>query len=480
MSVPSASPQQHASSSRHQARAWILIYLAALFFLGTADQVFAVRVFSVNIRWAQFLLLAGAVACLPFAWQGWRAGREEVMRSQPLLLAWGVFFAAYGASALVAPDPLRSLVKLAWGGFNVVGAALVCLLAARDKTLLRDAFLIAAVLVAAVIWIDAVALYWVGAEAPALGLAQQSYRFEGEHMLRPHAFYYEPSYAGAWLAFGLPVVVLATWQRPLWMRLLLPAVVLGAIVLTSSRTGILSALMALGVAGLYALVRRRGDLLKAVVATGVMAALLLTVFFMSSQAAVYGRFIAGPLGPQALVARLLPDEPVAAAPVQRPPQKTPAAPAPAPAPAPAKKPDWKQTSEGQRLANVATALKTWWQRPLLGWGVATEGSEDKLLSPATLNTWLELLVEAGLLGLLTFVGAVAIALRMAARHADATTLALLGGAWAAHFLINLNLTQTYPRLDYWLLFFLTIRLALPDTTAAVDETAPQPSTARAA
>lgn len=474
MSNGTAATHSHAPTSL-SARPWAFVYLTALLFFGTADQVFATRLFSVNLRWAQLLLLGGTLASLPFVWQGWRARRTEVMRSLPLLAAWVAFFVAYGVAATVSEAPARTLVKLAWGTFNVLGAATVCLLTARPAALLRDAFLTASVLVATVIWVDALALYWVGLEAPLLGLAQTSYVFEGQQVLRPHAFYYEPSYAGAWLAFGLPVVVLATWHRPRWMRLLLPAVVLGAIVLTSARTGIVSAAMAITLALLHGLMRRDRALLKRLAATVVVTALLLAAFFVPPRAAAYGRFISGPLGPKALIARLMPTS----SPDEPPPPQ-----APAPAPAredPPAEPlveriekalggPMPKTSEGNRLASYAHALKTWWQRPLLGWGVAASGPDDRLLPPVTINTWLEILVEAGLLGLLTFGGAIVLSVRTAVRHARATTLTLLGAAWLAHLLVNLNLTQTYPRLDYWLLFFLTIRLALPDVDeAAVPE-----------
>lgn len=456
------------------ARPWAFVYLTALIFFGTADQVFATRLFSVNLRWAQLLLLGGTLASLPFVWQGWRARRTEVMRSLPLLVAWVAFFVAYGVAATVSEAPGRTVVKLAWGAFNVLGAATVCLLTARPAALLRDAFLTASVLVAAVIWVDALVLYWVGLEAPLLGLAQTSYVFEGQQVLRPHAFYYEPSYAGAWLAFGLPVVVLATWHRPRWMRLLLPAVVLGAIVLTSARTGIVSAAMAIGIAALHGLMRRDRALLGNLAATLAVTAVLLAVFFAPPRAASYGRFISGPLGPKALMARLMP------APVPDEPPPSPQPPPPVEEDSPAEPlveriekalgGPMPKTSEGNRLASYAHALKTWWQRPLLGWGVAASGPDDRLLPPVTINTWLEILVEAGLLGLLTFGGAIVLSVRTAVRHARATTLSLLGAAWLAHLLVNLNLTQTYPRLDYWLLFFLTIRLALPDVNqAAVSE-----------
>ena len=105
----------------------------------------------------------------------------------------------------------------------------------------------------------------------------------------------------------------------------------------------------------------------------------------------------------------------------------------------------KGSSEGDRLANMRDSLKLWQQHPLLGNGVLPQSETDNRgLSQFSMETWLEIGLESGTLGFLAFLFAVGTNMRL---------------AWK-NFTVQFLLSQTFPRLDYWLIFFLSIRLLL--------------------
>jgi O-antigen ligase len=117
------------------------------------------------------------------------------------------------------------------------------------------------------------------------------------------------------------------------------------------------------------------------------------------------------------------------------------------------------SSEGGRLASILHSLQLWKQHFILGNGVSTLPGKEAGLGQLAENTWVELPVESGLLGLLAFLWALFRTLRQAFKlNKDVEAGILLGACLLAHFLVNLNFTATFPRLDYWILFFFCVHL----------------------
>jgi O-antigen ligase len=417
---------------------------ALLFFLGSADQVFATRVGGLNLRWGQALLLAGALAFAPSAWSAIRGAWTD---ARAVVLAWAAFFGLYALAVALSPAPKLSIVKLAWALFNMGGAALLFVAGTRHREALVRGLVGACATTAAVLWVDALALHWLGT-APLLGLAQDSYEHAGFLQRRPHAFFYEPSYAGASLAFALPTLLVATRSMPRALRLGAPALVTSAIVLTTARTGIVS--LGLGAVVAVVLAWRSGhrELVRRLVTIAALSTLALALFFApTARSRAYGGFLLGPMGPIGVLHRLLPATPTAAT-VD------------------------PGTSEGARASNFREGLARIAERPVLGWGAVGADKpgpgEARLLKPVATNTWVEVGVEAGLLGLLAFLHAIAVTIRSVLRRAAPEPRVLLLAAMAAHLVVNLNFTQTFPRLDYWLLFVAALRLAIPHAEGPPD------------
>ena len=122
----------------------------------------------------------------------------------------------------------------------------------------------------------------------------------------------------------------------------------------------------------------------------------------------------------------------------------------------------KGTSEGNRLSNIFECLTVWGDNLFLGNGVVTQDADtSRGLSQIAMNTWLEIGMESGVVGFVTFLFAVLATMREALlKNLNKTITGIILAGWIAHFAIHLNLTQTFPRLDYWLLFFLSVQLLL--------------------
>ena len=74
-------------------------------------------------------------------------------------------------------------------------------------------------------------------------------------------------------------------------------------------------------------------------------------------------------------------------------------------------------------------------------------------------TWSEIGLESGTLGVLAFLFAILSNMILAWKKGSGLDLKILVlTAWIVHFTVQFLLSQTFPRLDYWLLFFLSIRL----------------------
>jgi hypothetical protein len=420
-----------------------VVLFSLLFYLCSADQFFAFRVHGFNIRLGQFLLLACALLSLRGIFRNgpglsrrrdlWRAG-----------IPWIPFFAVYALAACLSPNPGQSFLKWGWALFNIGGALVVCLNPDRAPSL-RKGVALGALAVALTLWVQFLAIYLFGATVlwrfPAasqsitapwlggfpLGFAQNTQdTFGGVPILRPNAFYYEPSYAGCALAFAFPLVLAWGWRRKFSGSVLVPAVLWTAVLLTLSRAGILG--LSLGFLIIFSgvLLWREKQLFFSLLRPFLLGALVLGTALLSPSVQKYAGFLLGPLGPSAIASR-----------VGNP-----------------------QYSEGGRVADIRNGLNRWKEHPLLGAGAARASDPSTQgLGLVSENMWLEVGMESGLLGFLAFAFAILKTVWDAFRKSANPAISILVlSALAVHLLVDMNFTPTFPRLDYWILFFLSVSL----------------------
>jgi hypothetical protein len=438
VSIPSDSPKVE------KANPWAVLFFAVFFFLCCSDQFFATRVLGYNLRWGQLILLGLAIAAL-FSWfKGFRS-RTSIWRVQSLLFfCWIPFFLVYALAAFFSETPQATFLKWAWAIFNIGGAVFVCL-SSRWGPSFEKGFYYAAIALAGILWLQTLSFSWFGLipgpdsgcesfplHIPGLpwlplGYMQISLQFLGNTYYRPNAFYYEPSYAGAALSFALPLVMALSINRSGWKSAFSPALVLTAIIFCSSRTGMLAAAISLAYIVLHSLFQRRKEILFQVLQTLLLSFLMIAVFAIPSTGRNYCRFILGPLGVETAQRVVNP-----------------------------------QSSEGSRIANFADCISLWSRHLVLGNGVVRAKDEKRPgLKQISMNTWLEIGIESGVLGFSAFLFAILGAVFLSLKQGWKTWAALFAvSAWLAHFSVRFNFSQTFPRLDYWLFFFLSIRLLI--------------------
>ena len=121
-----------------------------------------------------------------------------------------------------------------------------------------------------------------------------------------------------------------------------------------------------------------------------------------------------------------------------------------------------QSSEGWRFANTTDALQSIKEHPFIGIGVPPLAANRGMngLGQTCQSMWLEILIESGFLGFFAFLFGLVKSLRDAiGKNHNLDQIILLSAAFLPHFLVSMNFTSTFPRLDYWILFFFAIRLA---------------------
>jgi hypothetical protein len=255
-------------------------------------------------------------------------------------------------------------------------------------------------------------------------------------MLRPNVFYYEPSYAGCALSFLFPLLLILEKKTGLfagWVS----ATGLTALLLIGSRAALLGCFITLVILFSGSFYYRLGGLRKRTLKVFVIATLMLLFFAAFQGGRRYLGFLAGPLGPRATYLK------IQGTPVER-----------------------QQFGEGNdgrsergRIGNMKLCLSLWKEHLWWGKGVELDPQKGGIKSLST-NTWLEIGMESGLFGVLAFLYALFRAIRTAlSSRPNLEVKVLLLSAWVTHFLVNLNLSQTFPRLDYWLLFYFSILLA---------------------
>ena len=416
---------------------------AAVFFLASADRLFQVRTYGVNVRFASFALLAGFVV-----WALTRA-RKSGADIRSLSIGWLPFIALYALAAATSDTSAPAMLKIAWFAFNfIVAYAAIALFDARD--VVRGYFL-AYLVIALIVTIDFMAGFTRGPDY-MIGYGQANDMVPGMLLFRPHAFYYEPSFAASSLALAWALAL--TRMRDAAPNVASALVIVGAIALLvmTSRTGWLYA----AVAGLAVLVfrvcvqrpRPRVSLTNALIAGAVGIALLFAIFGSADKREAAGGLF-DRLGFAQAFERVCPrvaeqfrlnvrclsgderrrflgeGQPF----------------------------DPDETTEGLRLVALRTTVDTIGQHPLLGVG-ASPGSDRFIASPVVANLWLELALEGGVLSLLAFVFGITFTMwRLRAfepRHRD---IMIVLGLW---LLIAWQFIQTFPRLDLWIAFWVVL------------------------
>jgi hypothetical protein len=424
---------------------WTTVFVAVLFFLCSADQFFTTRLFGFNFRWGQILLALWAIVTVLRRSQDRETLQEILTSFREFISTWGPFFAAYTLAAFLSPQPQATLIKAGWGLFNICLAFFLFSGVFKGPSL-EKGMKWGITAIALTIWAQAIFVFILhlfpnltygfpsiplplhlgGFEIP-LGYAQPDYSFGFDRMVRPNAFYYEPSYAGCALGFALPLLWATGNQDRPWQRVLFVALVWTAIILTTSRSGLLD----LGFAGMSVLAiaflgRDRGTT-SWIGRSFLAGALMLGLFALSPFADDYLGTFLGVKGPD-LITHL----------------------------------GQPQKSEGGRIASLKNGIKAFESHPFLGNGVARDDGTGRLV-PSTTNTWLEIAMESGVIGLLAFLYAISRSIkssREGVRSAKNFQFWVFVGL-TLHLFINLNLTQTFPRLDYWILFFFALRLLRP-------------------
>jgi O-antigen ligase len=240
---------------------------------------------------------------------------------------------------------------------------------------------------------------------------------------RPCAFYYEPNYAACALAFSLSLVLFQE-KGERWFSGWAPGLVTAAVVLTSSRGGILGCAFTLGALLLASFFKPLADKRIVILKTIFFSGLCLGLVLLSDGGRRYLGYLVGPLGPGTIkLNAVLP-----------------------------------HTSEGDRVISLNQGIQSLKEHPWLGQGYQPVAGIEGLVT-RTLNTWVEIGMESGLLGLMAFLFAVgSIAWRCLDFRENQAASVIACVAWTVQFGINYNLAPTFPRLDYWLLFFFSINL----------------------
>jgi hypothetical protein len=441
-----------ASAKVEKSNPWAVLFFALFFFLCCADFFFVTRVRGFNLRWGQLLLLGLAIVSMPSLIRYWRdsAGSRRFLSS--LILCWLPFFLFYALAAFYSQTPQATFLKWGWAVFNIGGAILVCLNSQWGPAF-EKGFVFAVLAVAGLIWFQTLAVYWFGfmpGPVPGheaishhipglpwlpLGHMQESFQYLGNTYFRPNAYYYEPSYAGCALSFVLPLLMALFMNRNSWKSTFVLAAIFTAIFFCSSRAGLLAAVLSLVYIGLHAFFQKRKEILFLLLRVMLISFLMVAVFAISPTGRNYCHFMIGPLGADTAQRVVNP-----------------------------------QSSEGARLVNIGDCISLWSNRLILGNGVIRlKGKHGQGLSQISMNTWLEIGVESGILGFSTFLFAILGSVLLALKHGRKSGFTLfMIAAWLSHFTVCYNFSQTFPRLDYWLFFFLSIRLLIIPLARSVE------------
>jgi len=366
-----------------------------------------------------------------------------------LSIGWLPFIALYALAAATSDIPAPATLKVAWFAFNlIVTYAAIAIFDARD---VARGYFQAYLVIALIITIDFVAGFTRGPDY-MIGYGQANDMVPGMLLFRPHAFYYEPSFAASGLALAWALAL--TRMREAAPKVATALAVVGAIALLvmTSRTGWLYAVVAGSAVLVFRVCARwpapRVSLTHAAIAGVVGVALLLAILGSPDKREAIGGLLER-LGFAQAFERVCPrvaeqfaldlrclsgderrrflgeGQPF----------------------------DPDETAEGLRLVALRTTVATISQHPWLGVGV-NRGSDRFIASPAVANLWLEVALEGGVASLLAFAFGMTYTMWrwhvFEPRHRD---IMIVLAIW---LLIAWQFIETFPRLDLWIAFWVVL------------------------
>ncbi|MFM8268807.1 MAG: O-antigen ligase family protein [Pseudomonadota bacterium] len=373
-------------------------------FLAMSDRAFSFSVGGFNVRYAQILLLFLILVLAP--------KHLASLKSNAALKA--LAFLVIPQMLLLGTRTLPQLtaLKLLWICFNIGGVILLMqVTSANQKSILFKGIIFSVLANSVILIIDWAAIAY-GTGLPVIGFAQPAY---GVVWYRPHAFYYEPSFVSSVLALSIPF--LSTQQKG-W---LLSGLLLCVLFLVGARTGLLFAVIYL-LLSLVLNTKSRLVIIKSVS----LCFLLISILWLMPNTQNHFSLLFNILGPAESVSRA----------------------------------SEKTSSEGGRIQNVLEELKIWRKAPVFGAGITQRGGERHGLDPLAINCWAEVLSEWGLWGLCSVLWLFMILFRGASLIDSKIAIFV-------HALVNLNFTQTLPRLDFWILLFALMYLGRESSQAKV-------------
>ena len=306
--------------------------------------------------------------------------------------------------------PQKTLVKLIWITFNLGSCILITssIESLKLKKIFINSVLSAIFFNAIIIIIDWYTIYQISGN-PLIGYAQESYNF----FKRPNSFYYEPSYVAAILSLGafLPLSLIKKTN----LSAFLTSLVLTSLFMTSSRMGYVQFAVACFFCFLFS--KEKYLFLKKITLTVVFLFISIGLISLSESGKKFIEFQTGQLGVQETINRIKTDQ--------------------------EKSFTGELHSESNRIENTKNGLKIWLQAPILGNGFVMPKNLYKPLEPLTMNTWVEALSEFGLTGFIMLYSFLAFFYRRSKTNFAKSLI-------ISHAIINLNFTQTMPRLDYWI------------------------------
>ncbi len=418
------------------------VVCAVVFFLASADRLFAFRTGAVNVRFAAVLLLA-AVAVF-----GVTRARQSMDDIRTLAIAWLPFAVLYAVAVASSPSPAPGLLKLGWFAFDFVAAfAVTALFDARD---VGRGYFLSFLVIGSIIVIDFVTGFTRGPDY-MIGYGQENRMDSCMLVFRPHAFYYEPSFAASGLAFAWALAL--TRLRDVAPKIASAVVAIGAIALVvmTSRIGWIYATLASLAVLVHRILARTltlSSLARASIPVVLIAGALAGVIAFSDKRESFSGLF-GTLGFAKAFERICPlvadqlaaDIGCLSGDARR---KFLGACQPYSA---------GLTTEGTRIVAMRGAVATVVAHPWLGVGVA-RGDDRFIAAPAVADLWLEIALDGGLLTLAAFAFGVTFTSRrwglFEPRHRDVLIV------FALWLLIVWQFIQTFPRLDLWIAFWVVL------------------------
>ena len=418
------------------------VVCAIVFFLASADRLFTIRTDAVNVRLAAVVLLA---AFAVFAVTRRRKSNDDI---RALTIAWLPFVAMYALAAATSQASAPAMLKLGWFAFDfLVVFAAIALFDARD---VARGYFLSYLVIASIIAIDFVTGFTRGTDH-MIGYGQANDMVPGMLLFRPHAFYYEPSFAASGLALAWALAL--TRMRDAAPKLASALVVVGAIALVvmTSRIGWLYAPLA---AAAVLVFRYRERTLRLLSLARVSIPILLIVgvlwgvmAFSDKRDAIGG--LVGRLGFAQAFERVCPliadairgrhSMPLGrcASRVSR------------------RRPALHRRRNDRRTTTCRTAHGRGDDRAAsMAWRWRQSRDDRFIAAPPVANLWVEVALEGGLVTLLAFVFGVTFTLwrwgMFEARHRD---IMIVFALW---LLIVWQFIQTFPRLDLWIAFWVVL------------------------